>query len=98
MYISMTECWLVGYLELSPPKPLDQSNNVTVRTFHSLPRIVHEHIFLVLWGARGPRRHVARAEGPYVVRYIYEYFIFEAIYLAPFIFGLYWRSSKNLTT
>ena len=28
-----------------PPKPLDQSKNVTVRTFHIWPGSVHEHIF-----------------------------------------------------
>ena len=37
--------WLCNYLELSPPKPLDQLKNVTVRTFHICPGIVHEHIF-----------------------------------------------------
>ena len=41
-------------VELSPPKPLDQSKNVTVRTFHTWPGSVHEHIFLALGGARGP--------------------------------------------
>ena len=55
--------WLAGSLAgrvlLSPPKPLDQSKNVTVRTFHTWPGSVHEHIFLALGGARGPRRHVA---------------------------------------
>ena len=47
------------FVSLSPPKPLDQSKNVTVRTFHTWPGSVHEHIFLALGGARGPRRHVA---------------------------------------
>ena len=42
--------WVSRYLELSPPKPLDQSKNVTVRTFHIWPGIVLEHIFLVLGG------------------------------------------------
>ena len=46
--------------ELSSPKPLDQSKNVTVRTFHIWSGIVHEHIFWALGGARGPRRHVAK--------------------------------------
>ena len=55
------------FVELSPPKPLDQSKNVTVRTFHIWPGIVHEYIFLALDGARSPRRHVERPEGPYVV-------------------------------
>ena len=49
------------YLELSPPKPLDKSKDVTVRTFHIWPGIVHENIFLALGGARGLRRHVAKA-------------------------------------
>ena len=44
--------WLVGYEgmypDLYPPKPLDQSKNVTVRTIHIWPGIVHEHIFLAL--------------------------------------------------
>ena len=48
------------FVSLSPPKPLDQSKNVTVRTFHTWPGSVHEHIFLALGGARGPRRHVAK--------------------------------------
>ena len=39
------------YVELSPPKLLDQSKNVTVRTFHIWPGIVHEHIFLALSGS-----------------------------------------------
>merc|ERR1712020_801855 len=47
--------WLSIYLELSPPKPLDQSKNVTVRTFHIWPKSVHEHIFLGIGGPRGPR-------------------------------------------
>ena len=51
------------FLELSPPKPLDQSKNVTIRTFHTWPGSVHEHIFLVLGGAMSPRRHVAK-HGP----------------------------------
>ena len=51
--------YLSIYVPLSPPKPLDQSKNVTVRTFHTWPGSVHEHIFLALGGARGPRRHVA---------------------------------------
>ena len=42
------------FVELSPPKPLDQSKNVTVRTFHIWPGIVHEHIFLALGGVRSP--------------------------------------------
>ena len=33
------------FVELSPPKPLDQSKNVTVRTFHTWPGSVHEHNF-----------------------------------------------------
>ena len=37
--------WVSGHLELSPPKMLDQSKNVTGRTFHICPGIVHEHIF-----------------------------------------------------
>ena len=41
-------------MELSPPKPMDQSKNVTVKTFHIWPGSVHEHIFLALGGARGP--------------------------------------------
>ena len=53
--------WLAIYLELSPPKPLGQSKNVTVRTFHIWPGIVREHIFLTLGGAKG--RHVVRPEG-----------------------------------
>ena len=56
----MTGGWLV--LVLSPPKPLDQSKNVTVRTFHIWPGSVHEHIFLVVGGARGPQCHVVRPE------------------------------------
>ena len=48
-----------GRATLSPLKPLDQSKNVTVRTFHTWPGSVHEHIFLALGGASGPRRHVA---------------------------------------
>ena len=51
--------YLAIYPELSPPKPLDQSKNITVRTFHTWPGSVHEHIFLALGGARGQRRHVA---------------------------------------
>ena len=51
--------WLTGYLELSYPKPLDQSINVTVRTIHICHRIVHEQISLGLGGASGPRHHVA---------------------------------------
>ena len=47
-------------VELSPPKILDQSKNVTVRTFHIRPGSVHEHIFLALGGARGPGRYVAK--------------------------------------
>ena len=38
---------------------LDQSKNVTVRTFHIWPGSVHEHIFLALGGARVPWRHIA---------------------------------------
>ena len=30
--------WLCNYLELSPPKPLDQSKNVTVRSYHKLSK------------------------------------------------------------
>ena len=33
-------------VRLSPPKLLDQLRNVTVRTFHICPGIVHEHICL----------------------------------------------------
>ena len=33
-------------MELSPSKPLEQSKNVTVGTFHIYPGGVHEHIFL----------------------------------------------------
>ena len=33
--------------------------NVTLRTFHTLPESVHEHIFLALSGTGGPWRHVA---------------------------------------
>ena len=64
--------WFCEFVELSPPKPLDQSKNVIVRTFHTWPGSVHEHIFLALGDARGPRRHVllvrSEPEGPYVVR------------------------------
>ena len=59
--------YVSGYMELSPPKLLDQSKNVTVRAFHIWPGSVHEHIFLPLGGASGPRRHVVRPKGPYVV-------------------------------
>ena len=45
--------WFGIYLELSPPKTMDQSKNVTLMTFHIWPGIVHEHIFLALGGARG---------------------------------------------
>ena len=46
----MTMCWLAVYLEVSPPMPLYQSKNVTVRIFHIWPGSVHEHIFLELAG------------------------------------------------
>ena len=61
-FVSMVDLrnWLAIYLELSPPKLLDQSKNVTVSTFHIWPRIVHDHIFLALGGARSPQRYVAR--------------------------------------
>ena len=36
--------WPAGRPKLSPPNLLDQSKNVTVRTFHIWPGIVHEHI------------------------------------------------------
>ena len=55
--------WLFGWLELSPPKPLDQSISVTVRAFHIWPGSVHEHIFLAQGGAKGPQlqgRHVVK--------------------------------------
>ena len=38
--------YVAMYVSLPPPKLLDQSKNVPVRTFHSCPGIVHEHIFL----------------------------------------------------
>ena len=43
--ISVTGCVCLS-VSRSPPKPLDQSKNVTVRTFHIWSGIVHEHIFL----------------------------------------------------
>ena len=43
---------MTGYVamcvSLSPTKPLDQSKNVTVRTFHIWPGSVHEQFFLAL--------------------------------------------------
>ena len=48
---TVSVCLSVG---LSPPKSLDQSKNVTVRTFHIWPGSVHEH--------RGPWRHVAEPD------------------------------------
>ena len=36
--------WVSVYVPLSPPKPLDQSKNVTVRTFHIWPGSVHGHM------------------------------------------------------
>ena len=36
---------VTGWPELSPPKRLDQSKNVTVRTFQILSGVVYEHIF-----------------------------------------------------
>ena len=61
--------------ELSPPKPLDQSKNVTVRSYHKLfkdqneakklPKSCQNHQIgkkLPKWEkmAIGPRRHVAK--------------------------------------
>ena len=52
--------WVPIYLGgLTPPKSMDQSKNVTIRTFHIWPRIIHEHILLTLGGARDTWRPVA---------------------------------------
>ena len=48
--------WLCVWLELSPPKPLDQSKNVTVRTFHIWPGSVHGHIFLAKSCQKVPKK------------------------------------------
>ena len=44
------------FVELSPPKPLDQSKNVTVRTFHIWPGSVHGHIFLAKSCQKVPKK------------------------------------------
>ena len=44
------------FVSLSPPKPLDQSKNVTVRTFHTWPGSVHEHIFLAKSCQKVPKK------------------------------------------
>ena len=63
--VDLLDCVCLS-VSLSLPKPLDQSKNITARTFHIWPGSVHEHIFLALGGAREPRhqgRHVAK-HGP----------------------------------
>ena len=48
--------YLCVYVPLSPPKLLDQSKNVTVRTFHTWPGSVHEHIFLAKSFQKEPKK------------------------------------------